>query len=269
MIPDWPVARWETMRRRHPMFNEPYGKDIWEMWERGSGKYSPAPYSEIITKTVDLLRDKGYIDGSKSLIDIGSGPGTFALPLSETCGSVLCVDSSPGMLRRVDSLGRDNVTTLLADCLSLPEGCVHDISFSSLCPPMNCPEGLAVMESAARERCVYLSSINPCPGLEGEIWSALGREYSYRGYDTVYPARYLGHMGRRYELHRFTQRNASSVPAEEMEAVMLRKIAAYRPVGERERTAVHTVIESHTEDGMVPRGGIFRMGVLIWEPVSR
>ena len=251
------------------MFGEPFGKDIGRMWELNSGRYSSEAYSDIITRAVAFLYRKGHISKDLSLVDIGSGPGTFAIPMSRHCSSVLCVDSSPGMLERVSGYGIGNISVQLSDCLSMPPGCARDVAFCSLCPPMNCPEGLAAMEAVGRRRCIYLSSNNPCPGIESEIWSALGEDHSYSGYDTKYPERYLRSIGRECERHTFTQTSRSSVPAEELEAMMLRKIGAYRPLGDREREAVREVVSGHSEDGMVYRKNVFRMGMLIWAPVHR
>ena len=265
MDSDEVVREWMAERRRHPMFNEPNGSSFDSFWEKGASTYSASSYDRVLNDMVSCMVDEGYVDPGRSLIDIGSGPGTFAAPLSRHCASVLCADISPGMLARIDAMGLPNVTTLLSDCMSLPE-IVRDVSFSSLCPPMNCPEGLEVMERTASELCVYVSSADPCPGLEIEIWKALGKDYSYRGYDTRYPARYLESRGRSPELRFFSQTNETAEPESVVADRFVRKVSAYRTLAEGEEGIIRGAVADRSEDGTVRITAEVRLGMLVWEP---
>ena len=265
MDSDEAVREWMTERRRHPMFNEPNGPSFDSFWERGASAYSARSYDRILNDIVSYMVGEGYVDPGRTVIDIGSGPGTFAAPLSRHCASVLCTDVSPGMLARIDGMGLPNVTTLQSDCMSLPE-IVRDVSFSSLCPPMNCPEGLRVMERTASELCVYVSSADSCPGLETEIWKALGKDYSYRGYDTRYPARYLESQGRSPKLRFFSQTNETSEPESVVADRFVCKVSSYRDLTQEEEDIIRGVVAGRSEDGTVRITAEVRMGMLVWEP---
>jgi ubiquinone/menaquinone biosynthesis C-methylase UbiE len=71
------------------------------------------------------LRDQLALNGSQRVLDLGSGPGLVALPLSELVGVVLAVDPDPGMLgegRRIAAeRGVRNIQWLLGDSYRLPE----------------------------------------------------------------------------------------------------------------------------------------------------
>ena len=234
-------------------------------WEKCSAKYGAGKYAAILNDMVEHLRTSGLITTEKTVIDIGSGPGTFAEPISHFSKSILCTDISPGMLTRVESLKMPNVTTFRGDCLNLPDSCIRDVSFSSLCPPMNGPEGLKTMERLGKELCIYISSANPCGGLESKIWKALGKDYSYHGYDTSYPARYLKSLGIDADLRFFTQRNESEEDIATAENAMVAKISAYRPLTVDDEMIIRRTIENESEDGTVHTVSEFRMGMLVWK----
>ena len=259
------LRKWQSERIRHPMFSEPGGVKMNDHWERCSSTYGAERYSSILTDIVDYLRESDLITG-KRVIDIGSGPGTFAEPMSRFCHSILCTDISPGMLARVESLGINNISTFLGDCLNLPDSCIRDVSFCSLCPPMNCSEGLAMMEKMGKDLCIYVSSANPCGGLESKIWNALGKDYSYHGADTQFPADYLESLGISVELRFFTQLKEYDESEVDVADMMVRKISAYRPLTADDEKKIRDTVYLESEDGIIHTRTEFRMGMLIWEP---
>jgi SAM-dependent methyltransferase len=62
------------------------------------------------------------LDADSVLLDMGAGPGTFALAVAPLCREVIAVDVSPAMTdllrRRVDAAGLANVTVVEAGFLS-------------------------------------------------------------------------------------------------------------------------------------------------------
>ncbi|AEJ42694.1 class I SAM-dependent methyltransferase [Alicyclobacillus acidocaldarius] len=80
----------------------------------------------------DRIIDAMKMDGQEDVVDIGAGPGFFALPLARrTQGTVYAVDLSPEMLamlsERARQAGLDHVQVLeaTADQLPLPDESVH------------------------------------------------------------------------------------------------------------------------------------------------
>ena len=260
------ISEWMFERRRHPMFGEPKGSYLDSVWDRNSGTYTARGYEHILEDIVRYMGEDGILTEQRSVIDIGSGPGTFAEPMSRLCRSVLCIDKSKGMLDRIESLRLPNVSTLLSDCMHLPEGLQRDVAFCSLCPPMNSPEGLRIMEKSAKELCIYISSANPCPGIETQIWKALGTDYSYIGYDTTYPANYLKSLGTSAELKFFSQMNEICESESTVSERMIRKISAYRDLTDDDIGTIRDTVSDHSENGTIHTMSEFRLGVLIWAP---
>ena len=258
-------AEWTSERLRHPMFGEKLPKEAMDrIWDESAKTYSDSGYSQIADDIVGRMLDDGILDSKPSLIDIGSGPGTFARRLSPYCGSIVCVDGSRPMLDRAESLGLSNVRTLESDCFGIPDGYRSDVSFSSLCPPMNCPEGLRTMERLSKGYCVYVSSANREAGIEGKVWNALGKDYSYAGYDTTYPCRVLKAWGRKPSISFFEQPFETRRPTEEFYGSMVKRISSYVELDDDSRRIVRGVVEDLAEDGFVHQSGSLRIGMLAW-----
>lgn len=83
-------------------------------WDERAGDYgkqgAPGRYAEDFIGLLDLT-------GARTLLDVGCGPGTLALPLAARLERIVAVDYSAGMLaalrKNADAQGTGNVDTLL------------------------------------------------------------------------------------------------------------------------------------------------------------
>ena len=262
------VSEWEHNRNRHPLIGEKKSdSDISRMWDDSAKNYDSVRYSNIIREIIAKLDSEHLLSGS--ILDIGCGPGTFAIPFSRTARSVIAYDASVPMLERLkercDSEHITNVTTVIGDCRHIPRNFRCDLTFSSLCPPMNCPESILRMEEHG-DVCAYISSANIGTSIETEIWSALGEDYSYSGYNTEYPSRFLESIGRRTELTFFTQMNKMDESEEDVLKRHLSLISKYRPMTDEIDDIIRKIVSNHSENGRVRTSMEMRMGLLIWRP---
>ena len=257
---------WEMQRNRHPMFGEGTpAADISRLWDESAARYSANRYRLIVSDITDYLVSKRYLSGS--VLDIGCGPGAFAIPFSDTAEKVYALDASRPMLDRLmkdcEKECVNNVVPVYADCREIPAELNCDLAFTSLCPPMNCPEALLEMERHGKV-CAYASSVNTEGNIETEIWNALGKDYSYCGYNTSYPFAYLKSIGRDPELIVFSQDNVSVEP--EGAAVKRYKavISQYRPLTSGIEDVIADVVSGHSENGKVICASTMKIGLLIW-----
>lgn len=258
------VRMWSEDFSRHPMFGEGMtGEQIDEMWESCSSKYSDSSYAKIRDRIIDTILFEGCLGPDDTVLDIGSGPGTFAVPMSRHCRLVVCVDKSKGMLNRITSLGASNISVLQADCLCIPQEYASDVAFSSLCPPMNTPAGIDSMCRLGK-RCIYVSSASHETGLEGRIWHELGKDYSYSGYDTDYPYRYLRSKGIDASICYFTQENELDETVSDCIKRYATMFSRYRHVDETVMKAISDTFEDSSEDGIVHHRTTQRIGMLTW-----
>ncbi len=258
------VEEWTGEFSRHPMFGEGMtDAAIDEMWEAGSETYSDSSYATIRDMVIQTMQDEGILRPDCTVLDIGSGPGTFAIPMSKLCRSVICVDNSKGMLQRIVDSGVENISVRQMDCRHLTDDLKSDVAFSSLCPPMNCPAGIDRMGELGG-RCVYVSSASQQDGLEGKIWRAIGMDYSYAGYDTHYPCRYLKSLGIDAELRIFSQPAEPPQPSKTVEERLISSISKYREVDDNLCRIIREIVSDSSEDGMVAQTDDRRMGMLTW-----
>lgn len=272
MYTDLPVCReWQDARRRHPAVSEGFDINSAEFWEGCAAGYSSEKYDVIKEQIIDHLLNAEILNEERTLLDVGSGPGTFAVPMSRHLKEITCMDISPGMISRIDDICKKesirNIDTLQSDWLRCEHAGRYDIVFSALCPAMNDPSSILKMEEHAERYCVYVSSINDEKTMHLEICDRIGKDFSFEGYNTEYPFRFLKEMGRRPELKVFSERFESKMSAEEMIESEVEALSRYSGIPGL-RNTVEEVILSHAEDGIVHTVGEIRMGLLTWKPFT-
>ena len=261
------TEEWMREWARHPLNGEKVSKERTKgIWDSEAGTYSASSYSEILPKVIDEMDSLGLFEGT--LIDIGCGTGAYAIPFSRRCSEVVAVDSSNAMLdilrRRCVESSVPNIDIVECDCSGIPDDLACDTAFSSLCPDMNNPDSILDMERLGKKR-VYISSSDAGEdSIEVEIWRELGCDYSYRGYMTDYPLRFLQSLGREPYIRYFTQKHDNSVPSEKAVERYRHVIGRYRDLTERELSAIDDVISRRTVNGSVSFARVMRVGMIVW-----
>ena len=261
------LEEWKREWLRHPMNAEGMDKESLDrVWDESAPNYDCSRYSSIVSDVVAKMDVLGLLGGT--VMDIGCGTGAYAIPFSPLCSGILAVDGSEPMLdvlrRGCEEHGITNVETLMCDCKDIPGGLRCDTAFSSLCPAMNSPSMILSMERLGDRR-VYISSYDKGgDSMELEIWRELGHDYSYGGYLTDYPRRFLESLGRSPSLYRFRQKNRTEVPDTRMKDNYRRLLSRYRPVSEAETAAIDRVVSEHSVDGIVTVSREMCVGMLVW-----
>jgi Methylase involved in ubiquinone/menaquinone biosynthesis len=262
---------WETERVKHPFYAEKMSKDsIFKCWESVSEKYSAERYSIIREEIIADLSKRGILDPNYTMIDIGSGPGTFAIPMSRHVREIICLDSSQGMIRRLESecsaANVNNIKTVLEDWECYKTGGRFDLAFTSLCPPMNTPESIMKMEACAKEHCIYVSSMNDNSEMISRIWKAVGKNYSYAGYNTKYPYDFLKIMGRSPKLRELSQDQAVDIPLDEAVENEVKRLLPFVETTEGVRKTVAEVMADYADGPQFRIKSKMKVGLLTWEP---
>lgn len=262
------ITEWERNRNRHPLNGEKKTESfISNMWDESASNYDFHRYSTIVDDIVSMLRTKGLLFGT--VLDIGCGPGTFAIPFSESAETVIALDASRPMISRLegtcDSKNIPNIRTIVCDCNHIPDDVHCNLVFTSLCPAMNNPSSILSMERYG-DVCAYVSSANTGSSIETEIWAALGEDYSYSGYYTGYPDEYLRSLGRETELFFFTQENVVDEPVEKTIERYTSLMSRYRPLTDEMMDIIKEVVSRYSDGDRVNYSNDSIMGLLIWCP---
>ena len=257
---------WESERLRHPFFGECISPDRYaKVWDDAAEGYNDAGVGDLKEQILDRLSD--IIGPDTDVLDIGCGPGTYSIPLSKMCRSVVCLDGSGKMLERIMQEKMPNIRCIEADWNTYRTDSRFDLVFSSLCPALNNPASLIKMESVSGGYCAYVSSMNDdSRSLHMDIWRSLGRDYTYNGYNTNYPFQHLKGLGREPQMETFVAEEPYDLSSEEVEEKEIRSFSFFLEVDDRVRSLIHDAVERHSDAGIVHYDGIKRLGLLIWKP---
>jgi len=183
----WNRAREERPRRKDPSF-----------WDKRALSFSKhVMESDYEKHFLDLMQPQP----SWSVLDVGCGSGTLAVPLAGLTTSVTALDFSPGMLallqQRCRESGIVNITAINGswedDWESLGIG-TYDVVIASRSTVVEDLRGaLLKLEQAARQR-VYLSAMVGDGPNDRRIYDAVGRPLK-RGPDYIYIYNLLHQMG--------------------------------------------------------------------------
>jgi SAM-dependent methyltransferase len=149
---------WAGNSRRHAG-----SRQLWDL--RANEFNSNRHQREGAQRRAEVLRfleARGLWREGIEILDIGCGPGKYAIELAQKASSVVGVDLSPRMIR----LARENAVQAGTDHVRFEEAAwdetdlqtrgwnrKFDLVFASMCPGINSPETLAKMSEASRNHC--------------------------------------------------------------------------------------------------------------------
>ena len=132
---------------------------------------------------VDQLLKRMMLGSGKTILDVGCGTGTMALPLSKCAQQVTALDHSPAMLEILGNEIRGrlitNIRTLNVDFIEADPKVAgkHDIVLASRSLPMgNLRKSLLKMEALSSNLC-YLTWIASSRKLDEDVCRIMGKPY--------------------------------------------------------------------------------------------
>jgi SAM-dependent methyltransferase len=189
---DWNVL-WQNARKQKSW----KGKKV-EDWDKNAQAFanrnSDSPYASLILSRLPL-------EPSMTVLDIGAGPGTLALPLAERVAAVTAIDYSQQMLAIMTDLAQEknlgNIRTINCswedDWDSLDVG-IHDLAIASRSLGVEDLTGALQKLNDHAGKFVFITDrIAPTP-FDPEAFRAIGRPFE-SGPDYIYTVNALYRMG--------------------------------------------------------------------------
>jgi len=146
------------------------GVDNEAFWDGRAERFSASAdqdhRAKRLNRVLDLLSQKGMLHENSSILDIGCGPGKFAVEMAKIGKEVIGIDVSSKMLAYAENKrleeGLENLQFMKLDWgqVSLAElnwEKRFDLVFASMCPAINSQKALEKMISASRS-CCYMSN---------------------------------------------------------------------------------------------------------------
>ena len=172
---------------------------LWEQKKTGGSRHTPETWNtraddwekelaqsssfhrsleERVSRVAAYLRGRGLLTGESRVMDIGCGPGRFAVEFAKTAGYVAGMDISPRMLELASAYARErsqqNVSFIQGDfeeadvdALGWTGG--FDLVFTSITPAVGTRENLKKAMKISRGYCFNSSFIRWGDSLEQQI----------------------------------------------------------------------------------------------------
>ncbi len=257
------------------------GEDL-ESWSRRAAAFARQSESAASRRRrqaqLDWLAERGALQPRFRVLDIGAGPGTFALLLAGRVREVVALEPASGMAdileQRTKSRRLSNLRVVRRTWQEIePEeegwASAFDLVFASMTPGVSGPRALENMLQASRRFC-YLSSWSGSRwGRWGrareELWPRLfgGQAGGYPN-DILYPFGLLYALGFRPELRFHWLDIELAMPSGQAEEELSGFFQRYAPASPRLRRQIASYV------GEYSRGGRFRQksrqcqGSMLW-----
>jgi len=189
---DWNVL-WQNARKRKS-WNSKQSDD----WDKKAPSFAKrnrnSPY-------ISLFLSHLVLDDSLSVLDVGCGPGTLAIPLAAKVRRVTCIDYSKVMLELVEQRAEEEgLTNIQTDHCAWEDDWkannidVHDFTISSRSIGVQDLAGaLKKLNNFTRKRVFVTDRISPTP-FDPEAFAAIGRPFD-AGPDYIYTVNCLYSLG--------------------------------------------------------------------------
>jgi SAM-dependent methyltransferase len=258
-----------------------------ERWSDRAPSYAEHSESEASQARrgwiLEWLEGAGALQPGYRVLDIGAGPGNYAIPMAGKTAEVTAVEPARGMAaileRRIDAAGIGNIhivekTWEEVDLQVQGWKAAFDLVFASMSPGVSHPDMVEKMIDASRSFC-YLS------GWSGERWGKwglaqaelwpqiFGEELGDYPSDVLYPFGMVYASGYRPEL-RFVR---PGVHLEMEEEQVIRELTdhfdRYVEVDDKIRRTIHTYVRARSRGGMFSQEYTTCQGFLLWSVAGR
>ena len=144
---------------------------------------------ERVKTTAEFLRQNGQLGRGSRVLDIGCGPGLFAVEFARSADHVTGLDISPRMIEHARNYARqqqvENVSYLACDFKRAGLDAMgwrrrFDLVMGSLTPALTRVPDLHKLMASSRGYCLHVSFVQAKDSLKDKIYAALYRSNSER-----------------------------------------------------------------------------------------
>lgn len=275
------INLWKEAQRRSPMRNRRRHteKDMIEMWNNRAKHFAKNTNKHTGQKrrqrVLGFLEQEGALQKGFKVLDIGAGPGNFAIPMARIVSQVTALEPASEMVKilqkRAAVENLENISIMQRTWQEVDveeEGLVgqFDLVFASMTPGIQDPETLNKMIKASRGYC-YLS------GFSGHRWGEEYRELWQIFYDEdlgdnpgdiIYPFGLLYSMGYRPNLRFTTHQRVREHPVEEATENIMKFFENYMDISAGAKKEIEDYVAKHADNGTFRQEINSCSGMMLW-----
>jgi 2-polyprenyl-3-methyl-5-hydroxy-6-metoxy-1,4-benzoquinol methylase len=261
------INLWDDAQRHSPMRKRRRRTEteMIEMWNSRAKQFAKNTNKndgqERRQRVLGFLEQGGALQKGFKVLDIGAGPGNFAIPMAHIASHVTALEPASEMVKilqaRATAEQLENISIMQRTWQEVDveeEGLVgqFDLVFASMTPGVQDPETLEKMIRASRGYC-YLS------GFSGQRWCGAYNELWRLFYDedigdtpsdVIYPFGLLYSMGYRPNLRFTTHKWVDEYPIEEATDNFLKFFENYMDISAGARKTIEDYVLKHAENGI-------------------
>ena len=205
----------ERSRSEQPLKAEAPGTSAMDRWDNMAKDFAQRTSGEKASARRDAalkqLVDKRIVTPETRVLDIGAGPGSWALPMSGICAHVTALEPSGGMIdimsERIEKEKVNNISIVQqtwqeTDLAEQGWEKAFDLVFASMTPGIDGPDAVMKLMAASSHYC-YMSAFSG-PGMNQQfapLWEIFfDRPMPQRHMDIIYPFNLVYAMGFRPDI---------------------------------------------------------------------
>jgi len=271
----WEQARtsWPQMRRR--IRGEKEAIEFWNQMAPKYGQHQTSKRQERIEKVINILEENGMLTTEVDVLDVGCGPGTYALPFTDRCKSVTALDGAQEMCRileeKVAEKGLPNVTVLqhMWEDVDLEKDDLlnrFDLVFASMTPAVCDYETFMKLNLASRKFCCLISwaggSFNEA---RRDLWELLFDEKDDgRGYHTLFQFNLLLSMGYYPSISYFDSHWVNEEKVDEAIEGLCRSFWLYTDITPKIKDTIAEYVKEKSNNGVFRQETRSRLSLMTW-----
>ncbi|HPS91419.1 MAG TPA: class I SAM-dependent methyltransferase [Methanothrix sp.] len=253
-------------------------------WDRRAEGFSRRIKGDRKEKRTDevlgIIKSTGLDFDGAEVLDIGCGPGTFAIPLARMGAKVTALDISEQMLKHLqERTAEENISSIRTLQSSWDEIDIDaqgfrggfDLVMASMTPGINSPESFEKMMQASRRVCYYSNFVSrKWDASYYDLYQSLfGEKFADGGHGFHIPFMYLYSLGYRPAMKLSKRGWESDETVQSMVDTVSGFFSGRKDVNDEMKARMKKYFEERATDGMYHSTSESITGIMVWEKNGR
>lgn len=276
----WENARNSSSYVRKRIRDEKETIDFWNKCAPTYGKHTSGRGRERLEKVIALLEQEEILTPETEILDVGCGPGTYALPFAERVRSVAALDGAEEMCRilkeKAKEAGLKNITVLVrlwedVDIEKEGMSSAFDLVFASMTPAVSNYETLMKLNQASRRYCCFISwAGGKLSRAREELWELIFKEKdTNRGHQIIYPFNLLYSLGYYPTMRYLDSGWVQEEPIDQAVESLCRSFWLYTEITPEVKDTIAKYVQKKAVNGVFRQETRARLGIMIWRVDER